>query len=74
MANSQLTQYLDLEEENDELLFLQESLEQVNQLSLKAMDILGTFDERLLRLESLVEPIQQSSQSLNYLRQNVDDT
>ncbi|KAJ1974632.1 exocyst complex component exo70 [Dimargaris xerosporica] len=74
MANPQLTQYLDLEEENDELLFLQESLEQVNQLSLKAMDILGTFDERLLRLESLVEPIQQSSQSLNHLRQNVDDT
>ncbi|KAJ1929426.1 exocyst complex component exo70 [Tieghemiomyces parasiticus] len=74
MASSHIINYLDLDEENDELLYLQESLEQINQLSSKATKILQTFDQRLTRLDSLVKPIYQSSKSVGQLQQNVDGT
>ncbi|KAJ1988813.1 exocyst complex component exo70 [Dimargaris cristalligena] len=65
MGSAYVTNYLDLDEEHDELQFLQESLEQINQISSKA---------RLARLGSLVKPIHQSSRSLGKMQQNVDDT
>ncbi|KAJ1657644.1 exocyst complex component exo70 [Dispira simplex] len=74
MASTHVNNYLDLDEENDELSFLQESLEQINQLSQRGSRILAHFDQRLVRLESLVQPIRQSSQSLGTLQQNVNDT
>ncbi|KAI8973416.1 Cullin repeat-like-containing domain protein [Mycotypha africana] len=53
---------------------LQKQLNRMNGLSDKLVNILDTFDDRLLKLEASILPIHKSTQNLTKLANNIDAT
>lgn len=62
----------DLDREQDELDYLLENLEKTTPLRQKMVSMLANFDDRLAKLEGTIMPIQQSTQSLTKLYNNIN--
>ncbi|KAI8097725.1 uncharacterized protein BX664DRAFT_85676 [Halteromyces radiatus] len=56
-----------LEDDGDELQYLQNQLSKMDGLSTKLVGILDSFDDRLLKLEASILPIHRSTQNLTRL-------
>ncbi|CEP08664.1 hypothetical protein [Parasitella parasitica] len=63
-----------LDEDSADLDALQKQLGRMNGLSDKLVDILDSFDGRLLKLEASILPIHRSTQNLTKLANNIDAT
>ncbi|KAJ1668891.1 exocyst complex component exo70 [Coemansia sp. RSA 1813] len=66
--------YDDVDEEEGELEFLRESLEQMDNLAEKTTQLLKVFDIRLKNLGRIIAPIYKSTQKLTRLYDNVETT
>ncbi|KAJ2400489.1 exocyst complex component exo70 [Coemansia sp. RSA 2559] len=66
--------YDDANEEEGELEFLRESLEQMDNLAEKTTQLLKVFDIRLKNLGRIIAPIYKSTQKLTRLYDNVETT
>ncbi|KAI9503286.1 exocyst complex component exo70 [Coemansia spiralis] len=66
--------YDDVEEEEGELEFLRESLEQMDNLAEKTTQLLKVFDIRLKNLGRIIAPIYKSTQKLTRLYDNIETT
>ncbi|KAJ2551201.1 exocyst complex component exo70 [Coemansia sp. RSA 1933] len=66
--------YDDVDEEEGELEFLRESLEQMDNLAEKTTQLLKVFDIRLKNLGRVIAPIYKSTQKLTRLYDNVETT
>ncbi|KAJ1903036.1 exocyst complex component exo70 [Coemansia sp. IMI 209127] len=66
--------YDDVDEEEGELEFLRESLEQMDNLAEKTTQLLKVFDIRLKNLGRIIAPIYKSTQKLTRLYENVETT
>ncbi|CAG8603375.1 9075_t:CDS:10 [Cetraspora pellucida] len=63
-----------LDEDSADLDFLEENLEQTEDLTEKMTSMLNVFDDRLVRLEASILPIHKSTQTLTKLVDNIDKT
>ncbi|KAJ2518402.1 exocyst complex component exo70 [Coemansia sp. RSA 1939] len=66
--------YDNVDEEEGELEFLRESLEQMDNLAEKTTQLLKVFDIRLKNLGRIIAPIYKSTQKLTRLYDNIETT
>ncbi|XP_026131824.1 exocyst complex component 7 isoform X13 [Carassius auratus] len=63
-----------LQQEQETLSFIRESLEKSDQLTKGMVSILSSFESRLMQLENSIIPVHKQTENLQRLQENVDKT